>query len=212
MTGGGGAFELCRVSRAYGDVRVLRKASARFETGRTHVLMGPSGAGKTTVLRLLLGLEAPDAGEVVRPAGARLAATFQEDRLLDGLTATVNVRAPHGRRRGSALEAFLAREAMGETGMTDGFAVPHAQSTAIKDAAVIVVKNDRPVEWPSFDEKPVDVAIALLVPDTDVAATHIKLLSKTAVLLMRDEFKNLVHGTDDPQVIADAINAGLNED
>ena len=110
MTGGGGAFELCRVSRAYGDVRVLREASARFETGRTHVLMGPSGAGKTTVLRLLLGLEAPDAGEVVRPAGARLAATFQEDRLLDGLTATVNVRAPHGHLRGSALEEFLARE------------------------------------------------------------------------------------------------------
>ncbi|OUO34662.1 PTS sugar transporter subunit IIA [Olsenella sp. An290] len=112
----------------------------------------------------------------------------------------------------TAYEAFLAREAMGETGMTDGFAVPHAKSAAIRDAIVIVVKNDRPIEWPSFDEKPVDVAIALLVPDSDVASTHIKLLSKTAVLLMRDEFKNLVHGTDDPQAIADAINAGLNED
>ena len=109
-------------------------------------------------------------------------------------------------------DAFMAREAMGETGMTDGFAVPHAKSDDIKDAAVIVVKNERALEWPSFDEKPVDVAIALLVPGGEAGTTHIKLLSKTAVLLMKDEFKNLVHGTDDASAIADAINAGIDED
>ena len=108
--------------------------------------------------------------------------------------------------------AFLAREDMGETGMTDGFAVPHAKSTAIKEPAVIVVKNDHALEWPSFDEKPVDVAIALLVPGGEAGTTHIKLLSKTAVLLMKDEFKTLVHGTDDPAAIADAINAGIDEE
>lgn len=108
--------------------------------------------------------------------------------------------------------AFLAREDMGETGMTDGFAVPHAKSEAIKEAAVIVVKNDHPLEWPSFDEKPVDVAISLLVPDGEAGTTHIKLLSKTAVLLMRDEFKSLVRGTDDAQAIANAINAGIDEE
>ncbi|MBM6676194.1 PTS sugar transporter subunit IIA [Olsenella uli] len=109
-------------------------------------------------------------------------------------------------------DAFMAREAMGETGMTDGFAVPHAKSDDIKDAAVIVVKNATPLEWPSFDEKPVDVAIALLVPGGEAGTTHIKLLSKTAVLLMKDEFKNLVHGTDDPAAIAEAINAGIEEE
>lgn len=109
-------------------------------------------------------------------------------------------------------DAFMAREAMGETGMTDGFAVPHAKSDDIKEAAVIVVKNATPLEWPSFDEKPVDVAIALLVPGGEAGTTHIKLLSKTAVLLMKDEFKNLVHDTDDAQAIADAINAGIDEE
>ena len=109
-------------------------------------------------------------------------------------------------------DAFVAREEMGETGMTDGFAVPHAKSDAISEAAVIVVKNDHPIEWPSFDDKPIDVAIALLVPDDEAGTTHIRLLSKTAVLLMHDEFKNLVHGTDVPQAIADAINAGISEE
>ena len=106
-------------------------------------------------------------------------------------------------------DAFLAREAMGETGMTDGFAVPHAKSEAIREAAVIVVKNDRPIDWPSFDDRPIDVAIALLVPDGEAGVVHIKLLSKTAVLLMKDDFKAFVHSTDDPQAIADAINAGI---
>ena len=112
----------------------------------------------------------------------------------------------------AAYDAFMAREAMGETGMTDGFAVPHAKSSAITAPAVIVVKNDHPVEWPSFDGKPVDIAIALLVPDDEAGNTHIKLLSKTAVLLMRDEFKNLVRGSEDAKEIAAAVEAGISEE
>lgn len=105
-----GEFALRGVDKAFGPLRVFESASATFEPGVVHAVMGPSGAGKTTLLRLLMGLEEPDSGEVVRPEGARLAATFQEDRLCDNLTATANIRLPHGRLRGPALEAFLARE------------------------------------------------------------------------------------------------------
>ena len=108
-------------------------------------------------------------------------------------------------------DAFVAREEMGETGMTDGFAVPHAKSSAITQACVLVVKNDHVVDWPSFDDKPVDIMIALLVPEGEAGSTHIRLLSKTAVLLMKDEFKALVRGTDDPGAIAAAIEAGIED-
>ena len=111
----------------------------------------------------------------------------------------------------AVLSALLAREELGETGMTDGFAVPHAKSDAISEAAVVVVKNDHPVEWPSFDDKPVDIAVALLVAEADASDLHIRLLSRTAVLLMRDAFKRLLRETDDASVIADAINEGLSE-
>lgn len=104
------AFELRDVEKDFGELHVLTGASVRFASGRVHVLTGPSGAGKTTLLRLLAGLERPDAGEVVRAGNLRLAMTFQEDRLLDNLTATANVRLPHARLRGRELEAFLARE------------------------------------------------------------------------------------------------------
>ena len=112
---------------------------------------------------------------------------------------------------GAVYDAFVAREEMGETGMTDGFAVPHAKSDAIKEAAVIVVKNDHAIEWPSFDDKPIDVAISLLVPDDEAGTTHIRLLSKTAVLLMKDEFKALVRDTDDAEAIAAAVEAGIED-
>ena len=111
----------------------------------------------------------------------------------------------------AVLSALLAREELGETGMTDGFAVPHAKSDAIKEAAVIVVKNDHAIEWPSFDDRPIDIAISLLVPDGEAGTTHIRLLSKTAVLLMKDEFKALVRGTDDAEAIAAAVEAGIED-
>ena len=112
-------LELRDVTKGYDGLPVLSGASARFDAGRAHVVMGPSGAGKTTVLRLLAGLEEPDAGEVVRPAGTRLAMTFQEDRLLDNLTATANIRLPHGRLRGDELASFLEleREALRAVGL-----------------------------------------------------------------------------------------------
>ena len=79
------------------------------------------------------------------------------------------------------------------------------------------MKNNRALEWPSFDDKPVDVAISLLVPDGEAGTTHIKLLSKTAVLLMREEFKNLVRSTDDRKAIAeldelDVISSNIIQD
>ena len=54
-------------------------------------LWGPSGVGKTTLLRILLGLEKPDSGELMGTA-VRWSAVFQEDRLLEGLDALGNLR------------------------------------------------------------------------------------------------------------------------
>lgn len=55
------------------------------------ILTGPSGIGKTTLLRILMGLEMPDAGSVEGIEPARIAAVFQEDRLCPALTAAENI-------------------------------------------------------------------------------------------------------------------------
>ena len=59
--------------------------------------MAPSGTGKTTLLRILLGLERADSGTVEGTAGSRVSAVFQEDRLLEHLDAAGNLRFVLGR-------------------------------------------------------------------------------------------------------------------
>ena len=106
---------------------------------------------------------------------------------------------------------FLAREEIDQTGMVEGFAIPHCKTDAVKRATVIVFKNDRKLAWPSLDGEPVDIAMALLVPGQEAGTTHLRLLSKTAVLLMDDGFKKLLREGDDATSIADAINAELEQ-
>ena len=75
----------------------------------------------------------------------------------------------------SAVEAaFIARENEAETGLVAGFAVPHAKSDAIHTPGVVVLKLAEPVEWPSFDGVPVDVALALYVPAGEAGTTHLR--------------------------------------
>ena len=104
----------------------------------------------------------------------------------------------------AAYQAFLAREELGATGLTEGFAVPHAKSATIVRPAVMVWKNKTAVPWPSFDEKPVDIAGALFVPEAN-REEHIRLLSKTAVLLMDSAFRTMLRESEDAHTIASAI-------
>ena len=53
-----------RVSKFYGDVRAVDRASLEIGEGSTLVIQGASGSGKTTLLRLIAGLELPDDGEI----------------------------------------------------------------------------------------------------------------------------------------------------
>ena len=110
----------------------------------------------------------------------------------------------------AVMNAFLAREAEGTTGMMEGFAIPHAKSDAITEAAVIVVKDESGVAgWDTMDGAPVNVAIALLIPGAQAGTTHLKILSKVAEALMDEDFRATVKGSTNAAEIAKTINARL---
>ena len=67
------------------------------------------------------------------------------------------------------------------------------------------------LEWPSFDGVPVDVALALYVPAGEAGTTHLRLLSKAAVMLMDAGFRDKVRASTDPVEIAELINSGLED-
>jgi osmoprotectant transport system ATP-binding protein len=56
---------LNHVTKSFGARKVLDDISLNFEAGKTHVLLGSSGCGKSTMLRLIIGLSFPDSGEII---------------------------------------------------------------------------------------------------------------------------------------------------
>ena len=87
---------ISHVYKDFGRGPVLQDVSLTVRQGETVCLMGPSGLGKTTLLRCVAGLETPDAGAVTG-VPRRLGYVFQEDRLCDNFSAVANVRLATGR-------------------------------------------------------------------------------------------------------------------
>lgn len=113
----------------------------------------------------------------------------------------------------AVLAAYHKREEEGSTGMVNGFAIPHAKADAIKQAAVIVVKYANEIsDWETMDEDKITCAISLLVPGAEAGTTHLKLLSKVAVMLMQEDFRETVKASSDAEEIAVLINANLEDD
>jgi phospholipid/cholesterol/gamma-HCH transport system ATP-binding protein len=94
-----------QVSLAFDDKVILDRVSFALAKGELRVVLGASGAGKSTILRLILGLLKPDAGEIyvdghpvaqmseedLMGVRANLGMVFQEGALFDSLTVRENV-------------------------------------------------------------------------------------------------------------------------
>lgn len=80
------------ITKRFGEQTVLSGVSFVFPEGAVTALRGASGCGKTTLVHIILGLLEPDAGRVVGREGTRMAAVFQEDRLIESFNAARNVR------------------------------------------------------------------------------------------------------------------------
>ncbi|CAM3190864.1 PTS system, fructose subfamily, IIA component [Lactobacillus bombicola] len=83
--------------------------------------------------------------------------------------------------------SYANREQEGSTGMTDGFAIPHAQSAAIEKSAMLILKLKHPIDWQSLDGQKIDIVISFLIPQVD-SNEHLKYLSNTAKLLTHEDF------------------------
>ncbi len=70
-------FRLAEVTKAYGAQEVLRGVTFQINPGEHVGLVGRNGAGKTTILRMIMGVETPDNGEIERLRGFRYGALAQ---------------------------------------------------------------------------------------------------------------------------------------
>ena len=97
-----------KLCKSYDGKPVLDGLELHLEKGQRYALMGASGSGKTTLLNLLMGLESPDSGEIVMEPSLRISAVFQENRLLEMMTAEANIRLVAPEAAATANELLLA--------------------------------------------------------------------------------------------------------
>lgn len=103
------------LSKSFDGHSVLANFSAEIPLHGVTVLRGVSGVGKTTLFRLLLGLDKPDTGEIIGMSGKKPAVVFQEDRLLPWATALDNAAVGSDEARAkAALTQLGLSENMGQ--------------------------------------------------------------------------------------------------
>jgi phospholipid/cholesterol/gamma-HCH transport system ATP-binding protein len=101
-------IEIKNIEKSFGDSKVLKNVSAVFETGKTNLIIGQSGSGKTVLLKSLLGIHTPEAGtisfdgriyselepEEKRELRTEIGMLFQGSALFDSMTVAENVGFP----------------------------------------------------------------------------------------------------------------------
>lgn len=101
-------IEIKNLNKAFGDRKVVNDVSFVFETGKTNLVIGESGSGKTTILKMMVGLHVPDSGDVEydgrsfthssekekQEVRKEIGMLFQGGALFDSLTIEQNVAFP----------------------------------------------------------------------------------------------------------------------
>lgn len=96
------------IRKSFDDVEVLKGVSTTFEQGKTNLIIGKSGAGKTVMLKILVGLLHPSSGDIwygdtnfgklnpkeLRALRMDVGMLFQGSALFDSMTVEENVRFP----------------------------------------------------------------------------------------------------------------------
>ena len=101
-------IELKNIEKSFGETKVLKGISTIFDTGKTNLIIGQSGSGKTVLLKSLLGLFSPEVGEIVydgriyknltndekRELRTEIGMVFQGSALFDNMTVEQNIGFP----------------------------------------------------------------------------------------------------------------------
>jgi phospholipid/cholesterol/gamma-HCH transport system ATP-binding protein len=101
-------IEIRNINKTFGDRHIVKDVSFQFLKGKTNLIIGESGCGKTTILKLMVGLHELDSGEVLydgkdfpslddkgkQEVRTKIGMLFQGGALFDSLTLEENVRFP----------------------------------------------------------------------------------------------------------------------
>lgn len=153
-------IEVNNIHKSFGDAHILKGISTTFENGKTNLIIGQSGSGKTVFLKCLLGLFSPEEGSIVydgkrysdltenekRNLRQEMGMVFQGSALFDSMTVAGNVKFP--------LEMFTKQSA---SEMDDRV------NTVLKRVNLVDAHNKFPAEISGGMQKRVAIARAIVM-------------------------------------------------
>lgn len=128
------------VSKAFAGKNVLSHFNLEIASDTCYAVVGEKGSGKTTLCRLLLGLERPDSGRIrllgdYKYAGVNAGAVFEEDRLFENMTAVKNAAIISKR-----LSEKIAAEELSKLLPKEKLAVPVSELAEAERRLVCIVR------------------------------------------------------------------------
>lgn len=107
--------------------------------------------------------------------------------------------------------SFLEREKEFSTGLEDGFAIPHAKTTAVSKPGFLYFRLVQPIKWKTYDDQPVTDVFTLMVPPENAGTEHLRMLANLSTALLENEFKKKLRELTTKQEIAAFINQKIGE-
>ena len=114
--------------------------------------------------------------------------------------------ANRGLSRSTVVGSLAAREKLGSTGLGQGVAIPHGRIKGLKEALGAFVRLAQPVPFDAADGKPVDLVLALLVPE-HTTEKHLEILSELAQMFGDRALREALRGTADAAALHQIISA-----
>ncbi|EPW0569214.1 PTS 2-O-a-mannosyl-D-glycerate transporter subunit IIABC [Shigella flexneri] len=111
----------------------------------------------------------------------------------------------------SSTEQFLKevyrRESLGPTALSEGLAVPHGKTAAVKEAAFAVATLSEPLQWEGVDgPEAVDLEVLLAIPLNEAGTTHMQLLTALTTRLADDEIRARIQSATTPDELLSALD------
>lgn len=111
-----------------------------------------------------------------------------------------------GQHERAIFDVLLERERLGTTGVGHGIAIPHGKLPGLTRVHGLFARLDKPIDFDSIDDQPVDLVFLLLAPEHS-GADHLKALARVSRMLRDANVCAKLRGSDN----ADAIFAILTQ-
>lgn len=137
--------------------------------------------------------------DLITPAAVipNLRATSKKQALQDLAKRAAELAGLHERQ---VFDVLLERERLGTTGVGNGIAIPHGKLPAIERMQGLFARLERPINFESIDEQPVDLIFLLLAPEA-AGADHLKALARVSRLLRDKSVCEKLRGTDNAEAL-----------